>query len=896
MPSFYIIDGNSYIHRAYHALPPLTTSKGEMVNAIYGFIRMILKIGKTKEPDYMVICFDHPSPSFRHKQFLTYKAQRKKMDDELKNQMPIAREAARALNISNIEMEGYEADDLIATLATQAAKDGAEVVIVTSDKDALQLVGGNIKVWNEGKDILFDAEAVKAKYGLEPGQLVDMFALMGDSSDNVPGIKGIGEKTAVKLLQRYGGLEGVLGNAESLEGKIKELIKGGRLEAEESKSLVVLKDDVKLGISWKDCVVKAPLDNEVAEFLRKCEFKSLLDEILPGGDKGERLLEYEVEVKTVLLASELEEIVKTARETRSISIDTETTGLNPLEAALVGISIAFDEKKAFYIPVSHDYPGVPEQIGLSTVLGALKPVLEDPGVKKFGQNLKYDLLVLKRYGIEMAGLYFDTMIASYCLNPSKNSHGLKTMIFEHFGFRMTEIEELIGKGARQTTMDRIDIANVAPYAGADACAVMMAAKKFAVDLKEKNIEDLFYGIEMPLVEVLAMMEWLGIKVDIPYTKEVSSEFSGEIQKIEDDLYEIAGERFNPNSPKQLSVILFEKLKLPVIKKTKTGNCTDEEVLKVLSLQNRLPARILDYRELQKLKSTYLDALIELADKKTQRVHTSFNQAVTATGRLSSSTPNLQNIPVRTDYGRMIRKCFIVEKGCTLLSADYSQIDLRALAHITKDEVLRKAFLEKGDVHSATAKEVFNVGNAEVTPELRRIAKTINFGIIYGMSSYSLAQQLGISPAKAKEYIENYFRRYSGVKRWMQEIVKSAAEKGYVATVTGRIRYLPDINSKNGQIRGFSERMALNTPIQGTSADIIKIAMINIYRFLKETGSGTRMLVQVHDELLFEVPDEEIAAMAPQIKNKMENAMQLDVPLVADLKAGPDWNNLIKLVS
>jgi DNA polymerase-1 len=468
------------------------------------------------------------------------------------------------------------------------------------------------------------------------------------------------------------------------------------------------------------------------------------------------------------------------------------------------------------------------------------------------------------------------------------------MMFDHFGLTMTEIEELIGKGAKQITMDKVEIEKAAPYAGADASAVLLMAKKFIPELIDKNLENLFYGIEMPLVEVLGLMEWHGIKVDIPYIKKVLVEFEQEMGKIEKELYVLAGEEFNPNSPKQLAVILFDKLKLPVIRKTKTGYSTDEEVLKTLSAQSKLPARILDYRELQKLKSTYLDSFLELADDKTQRLHTSFNQAVTATGRLSSSSPNLQNIPIKSEYGRMIRKCFVAEKGCSLLSADYSQIDLRALAHITGDETLKKAFFDNADVHTATAMEVFGVSGKDVTTELRRVAKTINFGIIYGMSSFSLAQQLEISPAKAKEYIDNYFRRYSRVKQWMDEIIEYARKNGYVTTVTGRVHYLPDINSKNAQIRGFSERMALNTPIQGTSADIIKIAMLDIFKFLKEVSSEAKMLLQVHDELLFEVPDSELQSLSLQLKNKMENAMKLDVPVIAELKAGLDWNTMEKL--
>lgn len=893
MADFYIIDGNSYIHRAYHAIPPLTTSKGEMVNAVYGFIKMLLNIVKTRKPDYLSVCFDHPSPTFRHKEFDFYKAHRKEIDDELKNQMPLAREAVKALNMISVELGGYEADDLIATLASQASGDGANVFIVTSDKDALQMVGGNIKVWNEGKNTVYDREAVKERYGLYPDQLIDMFALMGDASDNVPGIKGIGEKTAVKLMQKYGTLEGIFENAKEIEGKTGALIQGGKSAAESSKRLVTLVTNVALDIKWSDCKLKPYDEAALTDFLRRMEFKSLLNEMLPEKKLTDQTLRFEPETAVILTSDDLESLIETAKSKKMISIDTETTGINPLAADLVGISAAFDEKKAYYIPVGHSYLGMPRQLDKDKVMSMLRPVLENSEIRKYGQNIKYDLLMLKRSGAELKGVYFDSMIASYCLNPSKNSHGLKSMMLADFGMRMTEIEDLIGKGAKQTTMDKIEIEKAAPYAGADAAAVMLVSKIFEGELKQRGLEKLFYDIEMPLVGILAGMEHNGIKADTGYVRELIKKFEEEISRLQAEIFELAGEEFNPNSTKQLAVILFEKLKLPFLRKTKTGYSTDEETLQTLSGQHELPAKILEYRELQKLKSTYLESMLELSDSG-GRVHTSFNQAVTATGRLSSSEPNLQNIPIKSEYGRMIRKCFIAEKGYTLLSSDYSQIDLRSLAHITGDDVLKKAFQEGRDIHTATAMEVFGVQASGVTPELRRIAKTINFGIIYGMSAFSLSQQLSIPPQQAKEYIENYFKRYSGVKKWMDEIIEFAKANGFVKTVAGRIRYLPDINSKNGQIRGFSERMALNTPVQGTSADIIKIAMIDIDKHLKSSGSGARMLLQVHDELLFEVPDGEMREVPSKLKYLMENAMKLDVPTVVEVKAGANWNEMDKL--
>lgn len=895
MPTLYIIDANAYVHRAYHALPPLTTSKGEMVNAVYGFIRMMLKIIRTEKPEYLAVCFDYPAKTFRHKAYAEYKATRKKLDDELKNQMPIVREVARVLNLPMLEKEGFEADDIIATLARSAKKDGAEVVVVSADKDALQLVEDGITVFNEPKNLIMDREAVREKYGLYPDKLVDMFALMGDASDNVPGVKGIGEKTAVKLIQKYGSVETLIKEAPSLDGKLKETITAHAADAERSKMLVTLDDHVDLERTWSSCKPGPADEKTVIDFLCRYEFTSLVDEIVPKGAPSVSAVEKRgFETRVVADKQALDALVAKIAGSKRLSVDLETTGVDPLKADMVGLSFAVDADGAWYIPVGHAYLGVPSQLDLKTVLSSLKPVLENEKIPKYGHNIKYDLLVLKRYGIVLGGIHFDTMVASYCLNPSRNTHNLKGVALDYLGMRMTEISELIGKGAKQITMDMVEIEKAAPYAAADAVAVLRLADKLEPELKEKKIDRLFHDIEMPLVAILADMERLGAKIDVPYLEGLAKEFGRMIENVQSDIFRLAGEEFNPNSPKQLSVILFEKLKLPAIRRTKTGYCTDEEVLRTLAGQHDLPAKLMEYRELRKLKSTYIDGLLEAADKGTQRVHSSFNQTVTATGRLSSSEPNLQNIPIRSEYGRKIRKAFIPEGGHIFVSADYSQIDLRVLAHISGDTALVKAFREGEDIHRATASEVFGVPAAEVGADLRRIAKSINFGIVYGMSSFSLSQQLNIAPAKAKEYIDNYFKRYSGVKEWMEKIVKDARRSGFVATLLGRIRYLPEINSTNAQIRGFAERTALNTPIQGTSADIIKKAMIDLCAALGKAGLRSRMLVQVHDELLFEVPASEADRVTPLIKQKMEEAVKLDVPVIVDLKTGADWNDMEKL--
>ncbi len=902
MTKLYLIDANAYVHRAYHALPPLTNSRGEMINAVYGFTRMILKLLKQEKLEDIIVCFDYPAKTFRHKKYPDYKATRKEIDDALRHQMPLAREAAKALNLLVVEKEGFEADDIIATLAHQAKKDKADVVIISGDKDVRQLVEDGITIWDEGKNIIYDKPKVEEKYGLEPKQLVDMFALMGDASDNVPGIKGIGEKTATKLIKEFGNLENLLKNFEKLSGKTKTLIEENGQDAVKSKDLINLYDTVPLDISWRDGKIKG-LDNQrLEEFLKKMEFKSLIKELIPG--MAEKFSEEEAKHKEasrlkyktniVFDEKELIALVKEIEAKRCVSFDLETTGTDPHGSKIVGFSFATDKSEAYYVPVGHTYQGAPKQISIEKVLQAVKPIIEDPKVNKYGQNLKYDMLVMRQYNVKLSGVAFDTMVASYCINPSRQSHSLKSIALDYADFQMTEITDLIGKGAKQITMADVDVIKAGEYACADAVAVLMLKEKFESELKAKKLEKLFIEIEMPLIDVLVEMEYAGIKVDMPLLHELSADFKKNLDKIIKDIYKLAGCEFNINSPKQLSKVLFEDLKLPVLKKTKTGYSTDEEVLSELSDKHELPAKLMEQRELQKLKSTYIDALLELADKKTSRVHTSFNQAVTATGRLSSTEPNLQNIPVRSEYGKKIRAVFIAERGNTLLSGDYSQIDLRVLAHITKDPGLLKAFKNGEDIHSSTAKEIFGVSEKEITDDLRRTAKTINFGIIYGISPYGLSQQLKISNSAAKEYIDKYFQKYKGVREWVENLLKEARMTGYVSTLFGRIRYLPDINSKNAQVRGFAERMAMNTPIQGTSADIIKIAMINLDRHFCKNDYINKMLVQVHDELLIETPADDLKNTARLVREEMQNAAKLDVPLIADLKWGKNWAEMEEL--
>lgn len=881
----YLIDGNGYIHRAFHALPPLTNSSGQMVNAVYGFTRMILKILRQEKPDYVAVCFDFPAPTFRHKEFPEYKITRKETPDELKQQIPLAHKIVKALNIPVFEKEGYEADDLIGTLSENASREGIETIIVTGDKDALQLVDESIKVLNEPKDIFYTEEVVKEKMGVSAQQITDLMGLVGDTSDNVPGVFGIGPKTATELIQEFSSIENLYQNLSRVKEKLREKLEKGREEAFLSKRLVTIVKDVPLEVDVRACRVGEFDREELLKLFRELEFKTLIVELLPQEEK------HKVDYKGIFSGKEFETLLDELKEAPLFSLDLETTSPDPMRAKIVGISFALEPYSACYIPLMHSYLGAPEQLEKKYVLERLKHILENDSIKKYGQNIKYDLIVLKREGVDLSGIYFDSMVASYVLNPSKMNHNLDDIALEYLNYRTVPFSELIGKGKRATTIDKVEVERVIPYASSDADIALRAAKIMERELGEKGLDKLFYEVEMPLVEVLAEMEMNGVIIDVDYIATLSRDFSLRLRELEKEIYKLSGQEFNINSPRQLSFILFEKLNLPVISRTKTGASTSEEVLLQLAEKHKLPQLIIEYRELQKLKSTYLDALPQMVNPETGRLHTSFNQTVTATGRLSSSEPNLQNIPIRTEDGRKIRRAFIPEKGCLFVSADYSQIDLRVLAHISGDESLRDAFLHNEDIHRRTASELFGVPQEEVTPELRRIAKTVNFGLSYGMSPYGLSKDLGVSQTEAKKYIDSYFQKYKGVKNYIEKIVVQARKDGFVSTLLNRRRYLPEINSKNGSVRGFAERIAINTPIQGTSADIIKVAMIRIREKLKAAGSKAKMSLQIHDELLFEVPEEEVDELSHLAKKEMEGAVSLNVPVVADIKVGKNWRDL-----
>lgn len=886
MPSLYLIDAHAYLHRAYHALPPLNNSRGEPVNAVYGFLRMISKILRQYKPDYVAVCFDTAAPTFRHDVYPEYKGTRKETDPELIGQFPLAREAVKALNLAGFELDGYEADDLIAHLTRKGLEQGWDVVIVSGDKDAMQLVNDHVQILNESKNLLIDTAQVKERYGVAPEQIPDVFALMGDLSDNVPGVPGIGEKTAIKLIQEHGSLEQLLKQAPLLKGKIGSLLQEHADAARKSRSLVDLRHEIPIKIDWKQCAFRPPDPELFVPFLQRMEFFGLLKDFLPTSTVA-----VDTSARTYLTLwteKDLEKWVAAARSSDRLAIDVETTGLNPLRTDLVGISLSIKPGTAAYIPIRHQDLSSPPPISLEIVQKHLLPLLSGEKPRLYGHNIKFDALVLKHHGLPLGRLHCDTMIASYVLNPSRTSHGLKDLTLELLHEPMTSIDQLIGKGAKQITMDQVPVAQAAPYACADADMTLRLAEKLEALIQEKGLTKLFYEMEMPLVSVLADMEEAGIRVDRAYLNELGHELRLRSEQLEKQIFELAGETFNINSPKQLAVILFEKLKLPVIRRTKTGISTDEEVLQKLSTQHAMPKTLIEYRELQKMNSTYIEGLKEALSEGEDRVHTSFNQAVAATGRLSSSNPNLQNIPIRTELGRKIRKAFVPKPGSVFLSADYSQIDLRMLAHISQDMALVQAFKNGEDIHNQTAASIFNVNPKEVTSELRRVAKSINFGIVYGISAYGLAQQLQIQAEEAQQHIDRYFERYPGVKMWIDQTLKDARSNGYVRTLLGRIRYLAEIESKNSAIRGFAERMAMNTPIQGTSADIIKVAMIAIADARKKNQWSGEMLVQVHDELLFEVPIDQLPSTSQTLKRFMETALSLSIPVVVDLKQGVNW--------
>jgi DNA polymerase-1 len=883
MPRLFLIDGSSYVFRAFYAISRLSTSKGLPTNAIFGFTSMLLKILRDMKPEYVAVVFDAKGPTFRDEIYSEYKANRPGTPEGLEPQIPYIKRIIEAYNITVIEKEGYEADDVIGTIAKEAAEKGMDVVMVTGDKDMLQLVGEHIRTLDTMRDRFLGPKEVVERYGVNPEELTDVMALMGDSIDNIPGVPGIGEKTAVGLIQQYRTLENLLANRERLpKKKLVAALRQFGEQARLSKRLATISTDVPLDYHLRDFASSEPDTEGLKEIFRELEFGKFLKEMTSETLSSE---DYHMVTKEDQFSS----LVEVLRACRGFAFDFETTSRKPMLAELVGLSLSFKPHQAHYIPLGHGYRGAPRQLDKEFVLGQLKPLFEGEKLEKYGQNIKYEYVLLKRSGIQLRGIACDTMVASYLVNPTKHNHNLEEIAREYLDHRMTSYKDVVGSGKREVTFDQVDLEVAKNYACEDSDVTFLVSNILLPKLQDEGLKDLFYDVELPLIDVLAHMEMNGVKIDRSLLGEMSKEFEIKLVSIADRIYRVAGEQFNINSSQQLASILFEKLRLPKVKRTKTGTSTDTEVLTKLAQHHDLPGEILAYRSLSKLKSTYIDALPKLINLQTGRVHTSYNQTATATGRLSSSDPNLQNIPIRSDEGRRIRQAFIPDEGWLMVSADYSQIELRILAHLAGDRTLCEAFRRDEDIHSRTASNIFGVPLAEVTPEMRRQAKVINFGIIYGMSAFGLGKELGIEPKVASAYIEGYFQQYGGVREYIDSSLREAREKGYVTTLFGRRRYLPEINSSNQMARNAAERTAINTPIQGTAADLMKVAMIQIHRRLKDLTLSTKMIMQVHDELVFECPEAELEQVTGIIREGMEGVMHCSVPLRVSIACGKNWN-------
>jgi DNA polymerase-1 len=884
----YIIDGTSYIFRAYYAIRQyLSTKSGLPTNAVYGFVNMLLKVIQDEQPEYLLIAFDPPGPSFRSEVYPEYKAHRPDAPADLVPQFELIFKMVEAFQIPQLAVEGYEADDVIATVSRWAESQGLKVTIIGGDKDLFQLVSDRVEVYDTLKNVRYNPEEVEEKMGVPPERIVDLLGLMGDSVDNIPGVPGVGAKTAAKLLDQFGSLGAVLAGVDKVSGaKLKENLARYAEQARLSAELCLLKEDVPLDLDLSRFQRHEPDWEGLSSVFKELEFTSLLKRLAPS-KKETPAGAY----RTLTDEKELTSTLKALEKTGRFALDIETTSLDPMQAKVVGFALSWSEAESLYVPVGHTAEGLeaPRQLERGKVLEALRPVLANPGIQKIGHNIKYDWVVLANAGLEINGVAFDTMVASYVLNPSRRQHNLAGLALEYLDHSMTTYQDVAGKGANQIPFNEVSIEKATDYAAEDADYTLRLCGLLEKQVEEAALAPLFYELEMPLVEVLVAMERWGVKVDGAVLKELSKELERQLEQLAGRIYSIAGEEFNINSPVQLRAILFDKLGLPVIKRTKTGPSTDQGVLEQLALQHDLPAEIVNYRGLSKLKSTYMDALPELIHPATGRIHTSFNQTVTATGRLSSSEPNLQNIPVRTELGRRIRRAFIAEEGWRLLSCDYNQIELRILAHLSEDPVLIEAFIAGEDVHTRTASEVFDVRPEDVTANQRRMAKVVNFGIIYGLSPFGLARDLNVSREEAREYIEGYFARYEGVKSYIDSMKAEARERGYVTTILGRRRYLPELSSADRTTREMGERVAINTPIQGSAADLIKRAMLEIYGELVKRGLSTKMILQVHDELVFEVPKEEADEIEGLVVEKMDGVMEMKVPITVDAKWGVSWS-------
>lgn len=912
-----LIDGHALAYRAFHALPEdMKTSQGELTNAVYGFTSMLLNVLGEEQPTHIAVTFDK-GLTFRHETYPDYKAHRAKMPDEMRSQMERIRQVVQTLDIPIFEQDGYEADDLLGTLARQAGELGIDTLIVTGDMDLLQLVDEHTRVltsrWRFSDTVTYDIEGVKRRYeGLTPEQLADYKALIGDRSDNIPGVTGVGVKTATTLLKEYGSLENIYEHLEKVQSRFRSKLEEGHDQAILSRRLATIVRDVPIQLNLDACRVRTFDREQVLDLFRDLEFRSLIDRLpepqqtLPAGIPhqlslfGEEITvtpEEEMTAAYQIVADEeaLRQLVDRLEKAAALTLDTETTHTDPMRAQLVGIAITEATEQGYYIPVQAP-PGDP-RLEQQTVLQVLAPLLSDASQPKYGHNFKYDLTVLERAGLQVEGLAFDTMIAEWLVNPASKNLGLKNLAWARLEQHMIPITDLIGTGKGQLTMDQVPVIQVAPYACADVDMTHRLVIVLEAELKEKQLWSLFTEVEMPLIPVLAAMEMTGVRLDVSVLKRMSEELAARLGELETRIQEMVGYAFNVNSTQQLSEALFKTLGLPTqgLRRTKSGHfSTAAGVLERLRGQHPVIDLILEHRELAKLKSTYVDTLPRLVNRHTGRLHTSYNQTGTVTGRISSSDPNLQNIPIRTELGRQVRRAFAAEPGWRLIAADYSQVELRVMAHVSGDEGLLNAFARGEDIHASTAAAILNVPLADVTPDMRRLAKAVNFGLSYGQTAYGLAQATGLTQAEAEDFIKAYFERFPMVRGYIDRTKALATRQGYVETLLGRRRYFPELSPGSRathNVRQAAERMAINAPIQGTAADILKIAMIRLHRALLERHLQSRMILQVHDELVVEAPDEEVETVAPLMRQVMESAFELEAPLKVDLKTGQNWEEM-----
>ena len=918
---FILIDGHSLAYRAFHALPQdMMTSHGELTNAVFGFTSMLLTVWREEQPDYIAVAFD-VGRTFRHEEYDLYKANRRETPEEMIGQMERIHELVDVFHLPSFSVDGYEADDVLGTLARQAVKKGLDVVIVTGDRDALQLVDDHVKVLTSGRRFsdtaIYDPAAVERRYGLSPHQLIDLKALMGDKSDNIPGVRSIGEKTATKLLKEYGTLDGVYEHLDEITNKrAQNALREGRDDAFLSQYLGRIVVDVPIELDVEQCRAVEFDRRRVVALFNEMEFRSLINRLPTvesascrrsetAGEGASQMslfgdapstAEQEPGVtgkyKAVTTSAGLADLVARLSDVKALAFDTETTSTDSMRTELVGIALACKPGEGYYIPVGHE----PEeaQLPLDEVKAALGPLLANPDLDKYAHYAKYDMEVLERVGMKVEGLAFDTMIAEWVLNPTSHNLGLKNLALVRLGVEMTPISELIGTGKAQISMAIVPVERVVPYAGADADMTLRLAREMVPELHDRHLWKLFTDVEMPLIRVLMQMEMTGIALDTEVLALLSATLQERLSALEREIHERAGQPFNISSTEQLSDVLFVALGLPKkgLRKTKSGRySTAADVLEALRDDHPIVGLVLEYRQLRKLKSTYVDTLPRLVNPQTGRLHTSFNQTGTSTGRLSSSDPNLQNIPIRTEVGRQIRRAFVARPGWRLLAADYSQIELRVLAHVSGDQAMLAAFERGEDIHASTAAAIYGVPLDEVTPDMRRVAKTTNFAISYGVTGFGLSRQTNLTPEDAQQFITQYFDRYPGVEAYLEGIKKKAAEDGYVETLLGRRRYFPELRPERGirrTVRQAIERVAINAPIQGSAADIIKIAMNELYDRLKQRGLQSKILLQIHDELILEVPEAELDELVPLVRDAMEGAMTLRVPLKVDVKVGENW--------